>query len=244
MMSVPQAFEQNAILLRLPPQERELLLPFCEVVDLPFGEVITAADEVIRHLHFPIDAAISLADLTPERQTVEVTVTGKEGCSGSSIVQGSDASACLALVQIGGSAVRVATSAVKANLMNLTVLKTALDHYNSLMMRHAVMSVGCSQYHTVEQRVARWLLAHWHRTGLDTFPFTTQFLAAQVGVEDKKVGAVLAEFQHHDLVESGYRTIRIKDPARLTAHSCQCFLLAKASTEQYVENLNRLVSAT
>lgn len=49
-------------------------------------------EQPIRFLHFPVDAAISVTDMRDEQHIVEVSVTGKEGCTGASVVQGSDRS--------------------------------------------------------------------------------------------------------------------------------------------------------
>src|SRR5688500_4032156 len=59
----------------------------------------------------------------------------------------------------------------------------SLIRFGAMTFRHTVISVGCSQFHSVDQRLGRWLFAHPHRTGLATFLYTHEFLAEQLGVQ-------------------------------------------------------------
>lgn len=93
--------------------------------------------------------------------------------------------------------------------------------------RHAVVSVGCNRFHSHRQRLARWLKAHWDRTGLDTFPFTMAFLAAQVGLDRDTVTEVVEDLQRHGIVDKAHRTITITDHEGLTGACCECWLFAK-----------------
>jgi hypothetical protein len=74
-------------------------------------------------LYFPIHAAVSMTDILDERHTVEVTITGAEGSSGASVVQGSERAVCLAIVKIGGPAVRVPAPALVSRLPHLPYLQ-------------------------------------------------------------------------------------------------------------------------
>jgi hypothetical protein len=101
-------FAANRILALLPPREAEVIVPRLELTEVQLGDVIDQPGKPIQYLYFPIRAAISVTDISDGHHTVEVTITGSEGCSGASIVQGSDQASCMALVQIGGPAVRLA----------------------------------------------------------------------------------------------------------------------------------------
>ena len=137
---------------------------------------------------------------------------------------------------------RVHAATVVELLPRLPYLGAALSRYNWLIMRHVVISVGCSQFHSAPQRVARWLIAHCHRTGLEAFPFTSEFLAAQVGVDPKLTAEVLADLQCDNIVEKGYKNIEITNREGLAKRACSCLALTKEATDQYVlalENISR-----
>ena len=239
-MRLNDLVEKNNILQGLPQSERQLIVPFCEIVDLHLGDNIEEAGRPIQFLHFPIDSAISFTNVQDQEQLVEVTLTGKEGCSGASIVLGDNRSPCLAMVQLHGTAVRLATPELMDRLSRLPYLHAALARYNLLIMSLAVISVGCSQFHSPAQRLARWLKAHWLRTGIATFPFSNDFLALQVGVDAATVKERLTEFRKQGLVELGHNRVVITDQDGLVRESCPCYSLAKQSVDEYIGALEEL----
>lgn len=237
MTTATTEFTANRILALLPHPEAEVILPQMDLVEIHLGEVIDQPGEPIRYLYFPLRAAISMTDILDERHTVEVTITGAEGASGASVVQGSDRAVCMAMVQIGGPAVRVPTPALVSRLPGLPYLQGALQRYNALLLRHAVISVGCNRFHSHQQRLARWLKAHWDRTGLETFPFTLEFLGAQVGLDRDTVAELVSDLQRQGIVVKRHHSIAITDHDGLTKTCCDCFAHCKEATQQYVAAL-------
>ena len=227
----------NRILAGLPRKERALLLPLCEKVEVYLGDMISQEGMPLQFVHFPLDSAISMTARQDQEHMVEVTLTGKEGSSGSSVVLGDDRSLCTALVQIPGTAIRLRTSTVMEQLSRLPYLQAALSRHNLLLMRTAVISVGCSRFHAVPQRMARWLKAHWHRTGIETFPFSAQFLAAQVGADSQSVSEALKAFQKENIVTSGHNRVTILDQDKLSKQVCECYELAKQAADEYLDAL-------
>jgi hypothetical protein len=175
--------QQNRILACLPSKERKTLKEAFELVSLYTKEELNEVNTPIRYLHFPVGSAISLIDSEPGGGSVEVAVVGMEGCTGSTVVQGYMNAPCRVLVQVGGQAFRLNVSSLLKRLSQLPFLRYALSRFSATMLREAIISVGCSQLHSVEQRLGRWLLAHQHRTGRSAFPFTHDFLAEQLGVQ-------------------------------------------------------------
>jgi len=237
-----ELWKKNRILAGLPPSEGDLLLPHLSVQELHLGDTIEEAGKPIRFLHFAITAAISITNLETENRMVEVTVTGNEGCAGASIVLGSDRSPCMALVQIGGVALRTPARAVCDEVVRLPYLSAALMRYDLLVMRHAVISVGCSQFHSPSQRTARWLLAHWHRTGIRDFPFSDEFLAAQVGIRTKSVAEVLKDLEQQGVITKGRNRVTVVNTSEMEKRTCRCFFLAKDATEEYLSALTALAA--
>jgi hypothetical protein len=230
--------QDNRILAGLPRPERDIVFPSSEVVQLNLGDIVDEIGEPVRFIHFPLNAAISMTAMEANKHMVEVALTGKEGASGSSVVQGGERSMCTAMVQIPGTAVRVRSPAIIGEMSHLPYLGAALARHNLLLLRHAVISVGCSSYHTLPQRLSRWLKAHWYRTGIESFPFSAQFLSAQVGVEDPQLVAdVLEDFQRRGIVKTGRNNVTITDHEALTQQACECFDLAKTATDEYLQDL-------
>ena len=227
-------FSNNHILAGLPRKEGDILLPVSEKVEIHLGDILAEARTPLQFVHFPVDSAISMTARQDQGRMVEVTLTGKEGSSGSSIVLGDTRSLCTAMVQIPGIAVRIPSSTLVGQLSYLPYLQAALARHNSLLLQIAIVSVGCNRFHSVPQRVARWLKAHWHRTGIETFPFSAQFLAAQVGADSNVVADALKTMREEKILDVGRNKVTITDHDALIRRACECYELAKQATEDYM----------
>jgi Crp-like helix-turn-helix protein len=229
--------EENGILACLPSQERKILKEALELVPLHAKDELNEVDTPVRYLHFPVGSAISLMESQPVGSVVEVAVVGMEGCTGFSVVQGYMNAPCRVIVQVEGSAFRLAVSTFMASLPRLPFLRYALSRFSATILRETMISVGCSQFHSVEQRLGRWLLAHRHRTGLSAFPFTHEILAQQLGVQRATIGEALARLQDRHIIKYVYRQIEICKARTMEKLSCACFPTARAAINEFLRDI-------
>lgn len=191
----------------------------------------------IRYLYFPLDAAISVMEMQTGGRLIEVAVVGKEGCSSPSFYNGLTISPAHTIVQIGGHALRLSMTSPVATLSGLPVFTRTVQRFSAVLFRQAVISVGCSQWHSVEQRLARWLLAHHQRTGDIIFPFTHEFLAEQLGSQRTTVTEALCSFQNDGLVRHGYGKVELVDLDKLKRISCECLGSATQAIQDYLRDI-------
>ena len=225
---------RNSLLGHLPPREQKQLETHLELVSVEPRQELDDVGGDLRYVCFPVDCAISLMDHQPNGQTVEIAVIGKEGSTGFHVAQGLTTSPCRTIVQVGGSMYRLGTRWLNASV---PFLFQSLLRFGAVIFRQSVISVGCSQFHSVDQRLGRWLLAHQHRTGLTTLSFTHEFLAEQLGVQRGTVTEALAVLQQKKLVESGYGRVTVLKSKALEKVTCDCFQLAKQAIEEYLNDL-------
>jgi hypothetical protein len=229
--------KENAVLAHLPPPEREIVHSDSEIVTLETREELNGVNQPIRHLYFPLTAAISLLYMDASGRAVEAAVVGAEGCSSPYVIEGVKDSPCRTLVQIGGLAYRLSVSDLGSLLADVPMLERMVRRFNGVIFRHAILSLGCSQFHSVKQRIGRWLLAHHHRTGLTTLPFTHDFLAEQLGVQRVTVTNALAAFEKQDVVTYGYGQLKLHNLSGLESVACECFVLAKQAIQEYLTDI-------
>jgi hypothetical protein len=224
----------NLILANLPPKEQKKLQTHLELVSVKTRQELDQVGSDLHYICFPIDCAISLMEHQSNGQTVEIAVIGKEGSTGFNAAQGLTTSPCRTIVQVGGSMYRLG-----ARWLNDSVpfLLNSLIRFGAVIFRHTVISVGCSQFHSVNQRLGRWFLAHQHRTGLTSFPFTHEFLAEQLGVQRGTITEALAILQEKKIVEHGYGKVKILKIREMGKVSCGCFKLAKQAVEEYFRDI-------
>ena len=242
-LGTPQ-IEHNRILAYLPAKERKILKERLDLVSLQSKEELNEVDSPVRHLHFPVDSAISLMDFKPGGEVVEVAVVGKEGCTGFTVVQGYRHALCRTLVQVGGSAFRLSAPEVIRSLPKLPFFQYALSRFTTTILKATITSVGCSQFHSVEQRVGRWLLAHQDRTGVSVFPFTHDFLAEQLGVQRGTITEALAALQDKKIIRYAYRQVELRNIRAMEKLSCECFPTVKAAIDDYLRDIKNHTHST
>lgn len=236
--------EQNRILACLPAKEHKILKEHLDLVSLRSREELNEVDSPVRYLHFPVDSAISLQDFKSAGSVVEVAVVGKEGCTGFTVVQGYRNALCRVLVQVGGSAFRLSATSAIRTLPQLPFLRYALYRFSTTILRETIVSVGCSQFHSVEQRLGRWFLAHQYRTGVSVFPFTHDFLAEQLGVQRATISEALASLQDQKIIRYGYRQVELSNERGLEKLSCECFPTVKEAIDDFLRDIKGYTNST
>jgi CRP-like cAMP-binding protein len=231
------ALEDNRLLAQLPPKERRMLRSCMELVPTRAREEINSPGSRLRHFYFPVKGAISLMSVEASGRTVEGAIIGPEGCTCSYVLEGIKKSPCRALVQIGGMAFRLNVSTFHVLASKIPLFGRIVQRFNAVVFRHVVISLGCSQFHSVEQRVGRWLLAHRYRTGSNRLPFTHDFLAEQLGVQRVTVTNVLAAYGEQGIVRYRYGKVELLNLRALNKIACNCFSLAKRAIDDYLTDI-------
>ncbi|MBX3303734.1 MAG: Crp/Fnr family transcriptional regulator [Nitrospira sp.] len=230
--------ELNQLLKSLPVVEKQELEPHLELVKLRTRQELNYIGSTLRYLYFPLQSAISVMDMHQGGRVIEVAVVGREGCYCPSVLAGLSASPTHTIVQTDGFAWRVNVRTVVAVQFRLPVFTRAVHRFSAVLFRQAVISVGCSHWHSVEQRLARWLLAHNHRTGDTIFPFTHEFLADQLGSQRSTVTEALSSFQRAGLVVYSYGKVELINIQRLRDVCCECCALTTQAIEDYLHEIS------
>ena len=230
-------FQPNQILTRLPAAEKQALESGMKLVTLHTKQELNLVGSPLRYLYFPLEAALSVMNMEQSGSVLEVAVVGKEGCACPNVLNGLTVSPTHMIVQIGGAALRLDTATLAGLLPDVPVFARMVRRFSAVLFRHAVISVACSQWHSVEQRLARWLLAHHQRTSETIFPFTHEFLADQLGSQRVTVTEALSAFQRDDLVKYSYGKVELTGVQRLKDVSCECVGLATQAIEHYLADI-------
>ena len=90
-----------------------------------------------------------------------------------------------------------------------------LTDYTEALIGFIMQSTACNAVHTVEQRLARWLLMAHDRMESDDFPLTQEFAAMMLGATRPTVSIVAGTLQHAGLIT--YFRGQVTDPEPQTA---------------------------
>jgi CRP-like cAMP-binding protein len=204
-----------------------------EPVDLSLATQIYEPGGKVEWVYFPETCLLSMLTRSLEGQSVETAMTGVEGAGGLLEACGSGRSNVECIVQVDGRALRAPASAIRA----LTIRDEDFSHHAwsliEFQMAESRQSGMCNVLHTVEHRLARWLLESSERSGgRRTMPLTQEFLAAMLGVQRTTVNTFAGELQRNGLISYSRGRVTIVDPGGLEHHACECRAAAKEQRER------------
>jgi CRP-like cAMP-binding protein len=242
MPKVDQPFvAANLLLASLPPTDRDYVGRFCKPSDLTFGTTICKPGNAIKHVYFPSDSYISLITPSGAAESVEVGMVGDEGMFGITLLLEVKASPLLALVQGGGSALRMTASDFGRAVSESVPFRQTLQRYLYVLTSQLAQTAACNRYHVLDARLARWLLMTQDRAHSDTFRLTHEFLAYMLGVRRTGVTEAAGQLQAKGMIRYSRGELSVLNRTALEAVACPCY---KASTKVYAQHLQRPLTAS
>ena len=232
----------NSILAALLASEYRHLLPRLERVQLKRGQVVYRADQDIDAVYFPEQAVIAMVDVMEDGRTIEVGIIGREGLVGINVFLGGIATPDKAIVQLPGGALRMRTKDLRKEVRFGSPLQRLLLDYTRSFLAVISQSVACSQHHSIDQRLARWLLTMHDYAGPGEFLMVHESIAGMLGVRRVGITEAAQRLQADGLI--GYRRgrIRVLDKAELGKRSCECYRYIRQQYQRLHEELPRLLS--
>ena len=218
---------ENSLLAALPHKVHGRLLAGLEPVTLTFGEILYEPGDKIHHVYFPGASLVSLLTLADGHLALEVGLLGRDGMVGLPLVLGHKRSSVRALVQGGGTALRMAAARFLKEFRLLLPLQRELYSYTHALMAQISQTAACNRFHVVEQRLARWLLMTHDRVKSDQFRMTHEFLGHMLGVRRVGVTKAAQALQRRDLIRYSRGAITVLDRIGLEASACQCYKVVR-----------------
>ena len=232
MLGAKQVSVRNHLLGALPRKDYQKLLPVLEPVKLAFGEILYESHAKIRHVYFPIDCFVSMLTTVDAGRAAEVGLIGSEGMIGVPMALGVAVSPFRAVVQGGGTAMRLKTVDFRRNFSNSTALKKEVFLFTHLLMIQIAQTAACNRFHVVTQRMARWMLMTRDRVNSNEFRITQEFLALMLGVRRVGVSAAMCRLRERKLIVYRRGTVTILDHEGLVAAACVCYKTVKDTYTQ------------
>lgn len=220
----------NQLLAALPKKEYQALGRHLEEVPLVFEEVLYQPNGLVTDVYFPNSGIVSLLAGVNDRASLEVGLVGNEGMVGLSVFLGVSSSLNLAVVQGVGSAMKMKAATLRKECTNGGALARLLRRYSHSVLTQITQSAVCNQFHSVDARLARWLLMTHDRMGNDEFQITQEFLSNMLGVRREGVSRAAGKLQNRKLIRYSRGHLRVLDRAGLEATSCGCYEAIKTES--------------
>jgi len=213
----------NQLLAALPKKDYQGLLRHLEQTPLIFEEILYQPDAVMSDVYFPNSGVVSLLAGANERATLEVGLVGTEGMVGLGVFLGVNTSVNRAVVQGAGSAMKMKASSLRKQCKDGGIFSRLLQRYSHSVLAQVTQAAVCNQFHSVDARMARWLLMTHDRMGDDEFRLTQEFLSHMLGVRREGVSIAAGDLQKRKLIRYSRGALRILDRPGLEATSCGCY---------------------
>jgi CRP-like cAMP-binding protein len=231
---LPFTFKKNLILGSLSDKEYEHLYPALEPLALARGRTLYGPGDVAQHAYFLVSGMISLLAVTEDGKAIEVGMVGNEGMVGLPIVLGFNEIPQLVVTQLPCTALRIRTDILKAEFNMGGQLHDLLLRYTHTLITQLSQSASCNMFHTVKERLCRWLLIARDRVQSDTLHLTHEFVSQMIGAPRTSVTSIAGSLQREGLVNYQRGKIVILDRAGLEAASCECYGIVKESISRYI----------
>lgn len=213
----------NQLLAALPPEAVLALRPYVDRVTLDAGEMLYEAGEVLRHVHFPVTAVVSLVAPLQDGDGTEVAVVGSEGLAGVAAFMGGGVTQSSATVLRAGLAWRMRARDIADVARAVEPLMQQLLRYTQALFTHMAQSSACHRHHALSSQLCCWLLQHLDRQEDDELRVTQERIASLMGVRREGVTAAALRLQHEGLISYRRGHIRVLDRRGLQARSCECY---------------------
>ncbi len=223
---------QNRLLSSLIKHDYERLSSNLRRVDLQQGDVIYTAGEHIENVYFPETAVVSLLSTLEDGSTTEVGLIGREGMVGLSVFLGGAITPERAVVQINGSALKMAASVLAQEMRVGSPLQVRLLRYTRSFLALVTQSVICSQHHSLEARFARWLLMMRDYSESDTLQLTHEMVAGMIGTRRAGVSMATRALRERGLIVSARGMIEIVNGDALEQAACECYAIIREEFEE------------
>jgi CRP-like cAMP-binding protein len=198
-------------------------------------DVLQEAEEPIKYAYFVDSGMVSILSVMQDGKSVEVGLTGKEGCTALQLAAGFKTSDTRALVQIAGTAFRVSGPTLLNLLRRCPILAKRMQQYGVLLAMQGSQVAACNRLHEVDERLARWLLMSQDRIGVDggVVPLTHEFLAHMLGTRRSSVTVAAGLLAKAGLITYNRGHVKIEDRARLEDAACECYDLIRKHIEMW-----------
>lgn len=222
-MPIEYPCTHNQLLAALNLDNYRRISPYFDFVSLKTGEILYLAGETMEHAYFPLTSMISLVSIMEDGSTTEISLVGNEGMVGLPIVLGGGRALNQAVVQIKGTALRIDGSVLKREFDKQGRLHHLLLLYTQARLIQVSQNAACNRQHSIEKRLARWLLSAQDGLRSCEVPLTQEFIANMLGIRRSGVTVAAQNLQNLGVIKYSRGHITILNEMALQEMSCECY---------------------
>jgi len=220
---LPTAID-NRLLASLPDREYARIHPALDVIPVKVKQFLQRPGDKPRHMHFPEEGFCSALTVLENGTMVEVATIGREGVAGMLTRNGRSSGSSATMVQGPmRTCARMPADVFRREMDRRETFYRVVSEYQERLTRIIMQCTACNAVHSVEQRLARWLLTAHDHMRADRFALTQEFVAMMLGVARPTVATIAARLQRAGLIDYQRGQLSIVDRDAMEAAACECY---------------------
>jgi CRP-like cAMP-binding protein len=208
-------------------------------IDVKRGFILGEAGQLFNYVYLPETAVITLSAVLGSGASIETVNVGNEGLFGFKLAIYEDISYNRCITQLDGSVIRIPAHLFKEQFENNGQLRYMLVCYLGMQSIVIQQVLACNSFHSVYQRLGRWLLVMHDYAGVDLLPSTHESLAHALGVDRKSVTLAAQGLQMAGLISYSRGMIKIDDRLGLESTACECHSVITAELRRFFKAMSK-----
>ncbi len=212
----------NDLIRRLPERSRSLLVGRCDDVRLKARQMLQERNLPLQYAYFPEQGAASLTAKAGNSLPVDIQTVGAKDFIGIPLILGMRVSPHRCMVQVPGKALRIEADALIELIKSDVEIEKLLLRYVQATLIHSSQLAACNSRHSLQQRLARWLLIAEDKLSSREIPLTHRCMAQALGVRRAGITTTMGDMEARGIIKQSRAQIEILDKAHLEELSCNC----------------------
>ncbi|HEV7372649.1 Crp/Fnr family transcriptional regulator [Arenibaculum sp.] len=215
----------NRFLASLPGESLQRLRPHFHPLDLPLRMVLFEMGDPAEHVFFMARGMTSLLIRLEDGALLEVGVVGREGAVGLAALMGARSAPHTGMIQIPGKGARIEAGILRDEMLRSAGVLDPVLRWTQALNAQVSQTAACNAHHTLQERLARWLLMAHDRAEDDALPLTQDFLSMMLGVRRAGVTVAANVLQQAGAISYRRGRIAVLDRSGLEEVSCECYAM-------------------
>jgi CRP-like cAMP-binding protein len=207
---------ENALLGVLGDAERAALMPHLELTPFRNGDMIARAGDPADSICFPLTGIAAVLDSLEGDRRYAVALVGSEGFIGWPLLLGDGRWPHDVVMRAEhGMALRLSAAALHDIIEKHPGIRTVLLRFVGVLMTQMARTIVSSLAHSIERRMARWILLYHDRVCEDDICMTHEEFRLMLGVRRSSVTDALHKLEEDEAIRSVRGRVIVRDRNRL-----------------------------
>ena len=212
----------NGLLAELAVHERNAIQRASQLQFCAAGDVLLQANARSRCVFFPVNAVVAVVRRLRDDRAVGVGLFGSDGMAGIDVALETKIQIDEVVVQSAGFVYCMAADDLLHQFQGTGRLQKSILRFSHTFLAQVGQNAVCNRYHSLGQRLAKWLLMIDDRAGSMEGPQSRRLLAIALGANEREIGEALAALTSASGIHDRRNTIVIQRDA-LEFNACECY---------------------